>query len=161
MNTKQLYQALICNEFTNSCFHGVYSLDTLQEIEVKPKLIICNTDPSTKPGKHWVLFYFNKNNVEFFDSLGKGIENYGNEFIRFVRKFANTLSQNKLRVQAPNTDSCGHFCLYYSYLRCQGKSMDSIIIKMKSIENIKETVKKLFKVCKSSNCNMLQNCVSL
>ena len=135
-------------------------MDTLVDIEVRPELIICNTDPSTKPGKHWVLFYFDRDNVEFFDSLGKGIANYGNEFLTFVKRFATTVSENKVRVQAPNTDTCGHYCLYYSYFRCKGKSMKSILFKMQNVHEIKQTVNNLFKLCKKSECNMLQNCIS-
>ena len=160
MNTKQLYQALIFNKYTNECFNGVYSLDTLEDIEAKPKLIICNTDPSNKPGKHWVLFYFEKDNVEFFDSLGKSIDNYGIEFLRFARKFAKTISQSQLRVQAKNTDTCGQYCLYYAYLRCKGNSMESIIIKMQTVKIIMDVVKSVFKFCLSSSCSMLQNCIA-
>ena len=46
MNTKQLWTALTLNKMTNSYFDGVYSIDTLIDIEKKPKLIICNTEPS-------------------------------------------------------------------------------------------------------------------
>ena len=56
MNTKQLWNALCLNPITNKYFDGVYSSDTLKEIKEKPNLIICNTDPSNKPGEHWVLF---------------------------------------------------------------------------------------------------------
>ena len=56
MNTKQLWNALCLNADTNKYFDGIYSSDTLKEIVDKPDLIICNTDPSNKPGEHWVLF---------------------------------------------------------------------------------------------------------
>ena len=49
------------NPITNKYFDGVYSSDTLKEIKEKPNLIICNTDPSNKPGEHWVLFFFSEN----------------------------------------------------------------------------------------------------
>ena len=74
MNTKQLWNALCLNPLTNNYFDGIYSSDTLKEIEGKPNLIICNTDPSTKPGEHWVLFFFNEISVDFFDSLGRDIK---------------------------------------------------------------------------------------
>ena len=56
MNTKQLWNALCLNQITNNYFDGIFSSDTLKEISEKPILIICNTDPSNKPGEHWVLF---------------------------------------------------------------------------------------------------------
>ena len=58
MNTKQLWTALTLNEVTNPYFDGVYSIDTLLDIEIKPELIICNTEPSDQAGEHWVLFLF-------------------------------------------------------------------------------------------------------
>ena len=32
-------------------FDGVFSADTLSE---KPRLLVCNTDASDKPGQHWI-----------------------------------------------------------------------------------------------------------
>ena len=58
MNTKQLWTALTLNEVTNPYFDGIYSIDTLLDIENKPELIICNTEPSDQAGEHWVLFFF-------------------------------------------------------------------------------------------------------
>ena len=87
MNTKQLWRSLTYNIFTNPYFDGVYSIDTLKNIKQKPRLIICNTDPSNKPGKHWVLFFFDsKNSVDFYDSLGRDVSYYGPEFVNFIKK---------------------------------------------------------------------------
>ena len=65
MNTKQLWNALTLNPSTDSYFDGIFSIDTLNEIEEKPDLIICNTDPSYQSGEHWVLFFFDGNSVDF------------------------------------------------------------------------------------------------
>ena len=35
-------------------FDGVFSIDTLPD---RPRLLVCNTDPSDKPGRHWVAIY--------------------------------------------------------------------------------------------------------
>ena len=58
---------------TASQFVGVFARDELPLIiDEIPAIIIANTDPSTKSGSHWILFYFDNNgNVEYFDSLGK------------------------------------------------------------------------------------------
>ena len=58
MNTKQLWTALTLNEVTNPYFDGIYSIDTLLDIENKPELIICDTELSDQAGEHWVLFFF-------------------------------------------------------------------------------------------------------
>ena len=57
MNTKQIWQALTCNTKTEPYFDGVFPINELKNIKDKPELIICNTDPSNKPGQHWVLFF--------------------------------------------------------------------------------------------------------
>ena len=93
MNTKQLWNALCLNPITNKYFDGVYSSDTLKEIKEKPNLIICNTDPSNKPGEHWVLFFFSENSVDFFDSLGRDIKYNGSVFLNFIANFANNYKQ--------------------------------------------------------------------
>ena len=85
MNTKQLWNALCLNPVTNQYFDGIYSADTLKEIREKLDLIICNTDPSNKPGEHWVLFFFSDNSVDFFDSLGRDIKYYGSIFLDLLR----------------------------------------------------------------------------
>ena len=58
MNTKQIWQALTSNTKTEPYFDGVFAIDELCKIKKKPELIICNTDPSNKPGQHWVLLFF-------------------------------------------------------------------------------------------------------
>jgi len=35
-------------------FDGVFSSDSLL---TKPILLVCNTDPSTMPGEHWIAIY--------------------------------------------------------------------------------------------------------
>ena len=87
MNTKQIWQALTSNPVTEPYFDGVFSVDTLKEIKTKPALIICNIDPSNKPGKHWLLFFFHNNTVSYYDSLGNKLEYYGKDFIEFVKRF--------------------------------------------------------------------------
>jgi hypothetical protein len=61
-------------------FQGVYSIDTLPET---PRLLVCNTDPSHKPGQHWVaLNVDSRRRGEYFDSFGRRppgiIEDYMN-----------------------------------------------------------------------------------
>ena len=85
MNTKKLWIALTLNPKTNFYFDGIFSIDTLKDIKEKPSLIICNTDPLDEHGKHWVLFFFNEDSVDFYDSLGCDITYYGSEFIDLLQ----------------------------------------------------------------------------
>lgn len=160
MNTKQLWNALTHNPVTNIYFDGIFSIDTLKNIHETPELIICNTDPSDKPGEHWVLFFFHQNSVDFFDSLGRDITYYGSLFLDFVKNFADDCKQSLRRTQPLNSDLCGHYCLYYAYAKCHGNSMEKIIDSMISPKYVIDVVKKNFYICPSYNCPLLQNCNS-
>ena len=155
MNTKQIWHALSTNPITDSDFDGVFSSDLLEDIVVKPKLIICNTDPSYKEGKHWVLFYFDKSTVEFYDSLGKSIKDY-NSFVKFGKKYAIDFMESNCRTQPKNTAICGELCLYYSYYRCNGYNMEFILNKMQNVNEVVEFVNKKFNICYDSKCKLLQ-----
>ena len=124
MNIKQLWNALINNSVTEPYFDDIFPIDMLEEIKIKPTLIICNTDPSFKKGEHWILFYFNKKIVEFFDPLGNDINVYGSEFVDFISKFVNQYKVCKFRTQPYKSNLCGEYCLYYAYYRCMGYSME-------------------------------------
>jgi len=49
-------------------YDGVFSIDTLPE---HPRLLVCNTDPSNEPGRHWVAICVRDGRREFFDSFGR------------------------------------------------------------------------------------------
>ena len=158
MNTKQLWNALTLNPSTNSYFDGIFSIDTLNEIEEKPDLIICNTDPSYQPGEHWVLFFFDGNSVDFYDSLGREITYYGSVFIDFIQNFAHNFKQCVRRTQQIESDLCGHYCLYYAFVKSNGYSMEEIIDNMPSADDVINFVNKMFYICPQSNCPLLQHC---
>ena len=144
MNTKQIWQALTCNTKTEPYFDGVFSIDMLHKIKNKPKLIICNTDPSTKPGKHWVLFFFHNDTVDFFDSLGNDMNYYGNEFINFAKRFSSKYQISLIQTQPKNTSICGQYCLYFAHKICNGEKMENIIKCMKSPEHVLHFVNRNF-----------------
>ena len=160
MNTKQLWTALTCNEITNSYFDGVYSIDTLVDIKEKPQLIICNTEPSDQEGEHWVLFFFAKDSVDFYDSLGRDITEYGPEFITFIKNYTDNFKQCLGRTQPFKSSLCGHYCLYYAYAKCNGNSMEKIIKCIDTPIDVVNFVNKTFCVSfPSYNCPLLQYCV--
>ena len=158
MNTKQLWNALCLNPITNNYFDGIYSSDTLKEIVEKPQLIICNTDPSNKPGEHWVLFFFNENSVDFFDSLGRDIKYYGSIFLDFITNFANDYKQCLKRTQPVKSDLCGQYCLYYAFAKCNGLSMEEIVRNIPDYEYVVEFVNKHYYICPKYECGLLQCC---
>ena len=82
MNTQELREILSKNAYTKSGFGGVYPSDLLPAtLKEFPTSIVANVDSSTKPGSHWVAFYFtNDKKGEFFDSYGLSPQTYSRHF---------------------------------------------------------------------------------
>ena len=51
-----------------SHFDGVFSIDTLPD---RPRMLVCNTDTSDGPDRHWVCISIERGRGEFFDSFGR------------------------------------------------------------------------------------------
>lgn len=162
MNTRQLFRALKNHMTTKDCFDGIYAKDTLEDVQSTPQLIICNSAPSTHKGEHWLVFYFyDGDKVDFYDSLGLPLSYYGREFITFVERFAKEITYVTKRSQPRDTALCGIYCLFYAYYRCKGVPMSIIIKKMKTASYVCKVVRKLFRICSSSPCALLQMCIKL
>ena len=97
---------------------------------------IANTDPSTKPGTHWVAFYRDLQNdspLEFFDSYGQSPLSYG--FFSGNSKFPKDLplSFNNTILQSLTSNVCGQYCLLFIHLRInseQSKPLSFVVNKM-------------------------------
>ena len=110
MDTLELHNYLNCFLKT---FQVVPS-DKLVKSEY-PLYIIVNSDPSLKPGKHWLAFYqaSQESPLVFFDSYGKGYEFWSPHFKNFVGQ--TPIVENTRRLQSFNTNVCGAYCLYFLY----------------------------------------------
>ena len=146
LNTFQLSHALSHCPITKDFFQGVYPSDYLDMIEQPPKMIVVNTDPSYKSGQHWLLFFKDGETYEMFDSLGRDITSYNNDIINFANRFATTLKYIDTRLQPEDSSLCGQYCLYFSYHRCNGESMDTIVNNMHSADWIKSCIDIMFDV---------------
>ena len=88
-----------------------------QNISSKVLCCIVNTDPSNKPGTHWVAFFMEKSNkqisstLEFFDSYGLHPSAYSFNVTNF------NIIYNKETLQSISSNVCGHYCMLYLYLR--------------------------------------------
>jgi len=82
MNTYELQRVI--GDYVKR-FDGVFSCDSLP---TKPRLPVCNTDPSTMPGKNWIAIYVDDDGHygEYFDYIGRAptpeFELYMNEHCR-------------------------------------------------------------------------------
>ena len=77
MNTKQLECAIMSDVNMKNTVIGVFSADRLPHLPPRrPIAFIANTDPATAPGRHWVAFFIDQQNVvESFDSYENNQEN--------------------------------------------------------------------------------------
>jgi Ulp1 family protease len=86
-----------------------------------------NTDPSTRPGEHWVVLFVNKENkLEYFDSFAHPplYEEIGNLMeINNVKEF----KYNTRPLQNVMSSTCGVYCILFVKLRCEGLSFDGFI----------------------------------
>ena len=80
MNTLEISETLAGVKL----FGGVFAKDRLPlVVEKKPTFYIVNTDPISKPGRHWIAIYVG-DEVEFFDSLGRKPDYYDERLEYFL-----------------------------------------------------------------------------
>lgn len=162
MNSKQLFEALSSNKVTSSFFDGIYACDQLDDIVIRPQLIIANTQPSNMSGEHWLGFFFESNTVDVFDSLGRNLTSYShaeNLLMDFVRRYSFFMRGLKSRIQPINSDICGEMCLYFSYFRSLGYSLEFIVDKMKDVNNVLQFIENTFNQdILKEKCTFSQHC---
>ena len=148
MNTQELWDILENNAITRLNFAGVYPKDLIKISDSLPYFIICNTDTSKNEGLHWICFYHDENNImEYFDSLGKKMEYYGNAFKQlFYNSGATTLKQSSVQLQSSNSKLCGEYCLYFLYSKCMGNTMNNIVHNFPCENTLQYTVRYLYKM---------------
>ena len=107
----------------------VFFFDLLPEkVSRYPSAFIANVDPSSKPGSHWVAFYFTKDQKgEFFDSYGQAPGGYSGNFNTFLELNSKEWSSNQKQLQGLNSSVCGQYCIYYVVKRRRGNNLNSIV----------------------------------
>lgn len=132
MNSAEIDYALRNDICTGDTFGGVFPSDILKDILKHRSLPICyviNTDPASKPGTHWVAFYFPQSlneHVEVFDSFGQVIPAV---FKQFAKKYGhpNSIESVTQQLQSDWSTACGQYCIYYLTLRNRGRSLNEIV----------------------------------
>ena len=129
MNTLELQHILSRDPITQPYMGRVCALDQLpRKITHRPTFYIINSQPSHKPGKHWLVLYFPRiGSVEFFDSLGHGPNYYSWRLERYLKTQGGYCIYNKRRYQQVGTKTCGQFCCYYVHQRCMDRPMRDIL----------------------------------
>ena len=122
MNTTEIDRFVRGDNACRGIFQGVFSADTLPE---KPRLLVGNTDPSDKPGNHWIaVFVDSTGRGEYFDSFGRkpfGI------FERYMNKHCVEWIFGTRQLQSIASSYCGFYCCFYCMLRCRGFDLTRIV----------------------------------
>ena len=126
MNSAQITQLLRADPYTRDVFAGVYPRDRLpRTIKNYPSAYVCNTDPHTDEGEHWIAIYVDDDGSgEYFDSYG--LPPLHATFTNFLNKQCTMWTYNDKRLQGLASTVCGQYCIFYLMHRCRGFSMDTI-----------------------------------
>lgn len=125
MDTQEIFRLLARR--CKGTFLGVFAKDTLPAIlpPRRPLLLVCNTDPKSKPGEHWIAMYIGRNGRgEYFDSLGR---EPCSTFRRYLYKFCANVDINKQQIQSSISAFCGHYCVFYCLFKYLHYDMSSIL----------------------------------
>ena len=123
MNAQAIRKALLDHPLTSERFCGVYARD---EIRDKGKgFYVVNLDESTKPGSHWICIELNGDSKPhiYFDSYGLAPTHP--DIIRFMK--AGKIVHNRKKLQHHLATTCGHWCIYFVWRRCQGWNIGDIV----------------------------------
>ena len=123
MNTIQINKSFL----KNKKFKGVFPCDCLPSADfILPYALVVNTDPSSKPGTHWVALYVDKDNhAEFFDSFGRPLLN--RFIVDFVDDNCSSACWSTSCIQSEFSIKCGQFALGFIKARLQGVSAADFI----------------------------------
>lgn len=127
-------------------FEGVFAADTLpRRLHKTPALLICNTDPITKPGSHWIAFYIDRDGQgEFWDSYG--LPPIVPSHRKFLDRHCKKWTHNHTTLQAIDSQVCGEYCVLYLVHRAHGCTLRSFVKKLFTRDSVKNdhVVRKLF-----------------
>jgi len=118
MNTEEI--EYILNRHLKD-FDGVFSSNTLPQ---SPRLLVCNTDPAHKSGRHWVCIHVANGYGEYFDSFGCRPSVV---FEHYLNRHCSSWNYNDRQLQSVVGKFCGHYCIYYCILRSNGVNMRKIV----------------------------------
>lgn len=127
MDTREITHILTRDRFTQPYFRGVFACDQLpKQYLPRPSLLVVNTDPSDKPGQHWVGIYITRDGVgEYFDSYGGRPK--VPQINRFLQKNTKYSNYSARQLQGTFSTVCGQYVIFFHLHRCRDLSMRKII----------------------------------
>jgi hypothetical protein len=110
--------------------------------------IIFNTDPSNKPGQHWIALYINTldKTICFFDSVGNSPPKQVVDFIKQVKKQLGdfTVYVNK-KIHQKRDGTCGLYAINFVISQLKGQTCNKYFYCVKEDAYIEKSRKLLFK----------------
>ena len=105
-------------------FQGVYPADKLPPSppQTVRAAYIVNTDPAGEPGQHWLGMWTEQNKCEIFDSYGLPLHVYKNPELHQWWSQWKYLTRSDITLQAMDSQTCGHYALFFLKTRAQGQS---------------------------------------
>ena len=143
MNGVEILQTVVKDRVACRNFGGLMSIDRLySKYDPYEVFYICNTDLWKNSGKHWVVVYFVNGFAEFFDPLG---EPPSQLFITFMKKHAKKINFNHKRIQPPNSQTCGEYCIFFAAMRSRGVRFTNVLSHMRDNMRVLDYVEDLKK----------------
>ena len=103
-------------------FVGVFPIDKIPKTFKTKTFFVCNTDPSTKSGSHWIAFIkIQKGEFEIFDSLGTKVDQL-TPYFNFYEK--TNFIYNTTPVQSKESILCGKFVITFIVQRMLNQSIE-------------------------------------
>jgi len=100
----------------------VFSVDNLPD---NRHLLVCNTDHSGKPGRHWVAIYIEDGRGEVFDSFG---HRPNIDFERYMNRHCVSWKFNDKQLQSIISKFGGHYCIYFCILVVEVKKFVKLCV---------------------------------
>lgn len=122
MDTREIERFVKQDGTCRGIFQGVFSVDNLPK---KPRLLVCNTDPSSQPGTHWIAIFVDSNRRgEYFDSFGRKPSEI---FEEYMNDNCFEYIYNTKQLQSITSSFCGYYCCFYCMFRCKGFDLSRIV----------------------------------
>ena len=119
MFSNTIKKILLKDKKTKKIFKGVFARDEVPINFNYPACFIVNTDERSKPGHHWLAFFYDKKKVcYFFDSYGKPPSFY--KFDNYINKTSKKCFFNNKRIQG-YSQFCGFYSIFYLLFKTRGK----------------------------------------
>ena len=110
-------------------FQGVYPADQLPRSPTKTvrAVYIVNTDPAKEPGQNWLELWTEQNKCEIFDSYGLPLHVYKDPALHQWWSQWKYLTRSDITLQAMNSQTCGHYALFFMKARAQGQTYQDFL----------------------------------